>query len=78
MMAELDTSEQEFSMSMQIMAQNPQFQQMLMAAQQGKLPDEEGAEKAPPKLSKQKTLQAFELTKQHTMDALAKNVEKQR
>ena len=40
----LDTSEQEFSITMQMMAQNPQMQQMMMAAQQGKLPDDEGKE----------------------------------
>jgi len=50
-----------------------------MAAQQGKLPDE-NADKAnaAPALTKQKTLKAFELTKKHTMDALAKQAEIQR
>ena len=75
-----ETSEQEFGMTMQVMAQQPQFQQMLMAAQQGKLPDEDAAEKAKkqPTLDKQKTLKAFELTKKHTMDALGKQAEMQR
>ena len=76
-----ETSEQEFGMTMQVMAQQPQFQQMLMAAQQGKLPDEDAAEKAKkkqPTLDKSKTLRAFELTKKHTMDALGKQAEMQR
>ena len=75
-----ETSEQEFGMTMQVMAQQPQFQQMLMAAQQGKLPDEDAAEKAKkqPALNKSKTLKAFELTKKHTMDALGKQAEMQR
>mmetsp|Transcript_20830 Transcript_20830/g.25511 ORF Transcript_20830/g.25511 Transcript_20830/m.25511 type:complete len:243 (+) Transcript_20830:44-772(+) len=81
LMAELtETNEQEFSMTMQVMAQQPQFQQMLMAAQQGKLPEEDAAEKAKaaPALSKQKTLTAFELTKKHTMEALGKQADMQK
>ena len=36
-----DTSEQEFQQTMMMMGQNQQFAQMLVAAQQGKLPTEE-------------------------------------
>lgn len=76
----LDTTEAEFAGTMQVMAQQPQFQQFLMAAQQGKLPDENDQPKAEeaPKLSKQKTLDAFELTKQHTIDALSKQADMQK
>ena len=73
LMAELtETSEQEFGMTMQAMAAQPPFQQMLMAAQQGKLPDEDALAKAKaaPKLAKAKTLKAFEVSKQLTMNAM--------
>ena len=42
-------------MTMQTMSQRPEFQQMMMAAQQGKLPEEQDAAKekdAAPKLTK--------------------------
>lgn len=59
------TNDQEFQMTMSKMSQHPQFAQMLMAAQQGKLPDEEAIAKAKaaPKLAKAKTLKAFETSK---------------
>ena len=54
------------------MSRHPQFAQMLMAAQQGKLPDEDALAKAKaaPKLAKAKTLKAFEVSKQLTMNAM--------
>ena len=46
---------------------------MIMAAQQGKLPDEDAASKAKqPELSKQKVLRAFEINKKETFEALGK------
>ena len=58
------------------MAQNPQYAQMIMAAQQGKLPSEEkmAEAKSKPKLQKQKTLQAFQESKKLTMDAMKKQM----
>lgn len=72
-----ETSEQEFQMTMQMMAQNPQYAQMIMAAQQGKLPSEEKMQEAKsrPKLQKQKTIDAFQESKKLTMDAMKKQVE---
>ena len=57
---------------MTVMAQNPAYAQMIMAAQQGKLPDERKVEeaKAKPKLEKSLTLRAFEVSKRLTMDAM--------
>ena len=78
MMVELDTTESEFSKSFQIISLNPQFQQKLMAAQQGKLPAEEDAKQAPTKLTKQKTLEVYELSKQLTMASLPKQAESQK
>ena len=68
----LQISEQSFQMTMQRMAQNPQYMQMIMAAQQGKLPTEEALAEAKrrPKLEKSKTLKAFEESKKLTMDAM--------
>ena len=54
-----ETSMQEVQMTMQMMAQDPQMSQMLMAAQQGKLPSEDQEVVAKPKLEKSKTLKAF-------------------
>ena len=56
-----ETNSNEFQTTMQVMAQNPQYAQMIMAAQQGKLPDEDAMAKAKatPKLEKAKTLKAF-------------------
>lgn len=47
---------------------------MIMAAQQGKLPSDDALAKAKksPKLEKQKTLTAFQTSKQLTMDAMKK------
>lgn len=67
-------SEQEFGQTMQALAQHPQISQMLMAAQQGKLPDESApAPSNEPKLTKQKTLQAFEESKKLTMEAMKRS-----
>ena len=62
------------------MAQDPQSAQMIMAAQQGKLPDEDAIAKAKsrPKLEKAKTLKAFQASKQLTMDAMKKQAAMQR
>ena len=55
-----------------MMAQNPQYSQMITAAQQGKLPTEEALAEAKrrPKLQKSKTLKAFQESKALTMDAM--------
>lgn len=68
----LQIQEQTFQMTMQMMAQNPQYMQMIMAAQQGKLPTEEALAEAKrrPKLEKSKTLKAFQESKALTMDAM--------
>merc|ERR1712217_370573 len=75
-----DTSEMEFSNTMGMMAQNPQYAQMIMAAQQGKLPSEEQvlAANAKPKLEKDKTLSAFEESKKLAMEAMKKQAAAQR
>lgn len=67
-----DTSEQEFQQTMQVMSQNPQMAQMIMAAQQGKLPTEEqlATAKSRPKLEKQKTLAGFKKSQALTMEAM--------
>ena len=78
MMVELDTTESELSKSLQIMSLNPQFQQMLMVAQQGKLTAEEDAKQAPTKLTKQKTLEVYEFRNQLTMATLPKQAESQK
>jgi len=58
-----DLSEQEFQQTMQTMAQHPQYGQMLMAAQQGKLPSKDEAADAKkakaPRLERAKTLTAL-------------------
>lgn len=56
------------------MAQNPQYAQMIMAAQQGKLPSEDQMKEAKsrPKLEKSKTLTAFNASKKLTMEAMKK------
>lgn len=75
-----DTSEQEFQQTMGMMAQNPQYAQMIMAAQQGKLPSDDQMAKAQsrPKLEKAKTLKAFQTSKQLTMDAMKRQATQQR
>jgi len=72
-----ETNEQEFQATMAMMAQHPQFAQVLMAAQQGKLPDENAMAdaKKKPKLEKSKVLKAFEVSKALTMEAMVKQVE---
>ena len=62
------------------MAQNPQYAQMIMAAQQGKLPSDDAIAQAKsrPKLEKAKTLKAFQASKQLTMDAMKKQAVMQR
>lgn len=62
------------------MAQQDEFMQMLMAAQNGKLPDEDADSQAKkqPELSKQKILKAFEVNKRNTIDAFGKQAEMQR
>lgn len=62
------------------MAQQDEFMQMLMAAQNGKLPDEDAASQAKkqPELSKQKILKAFEVNKRNTIDVFGKQAEMQR
>lgn len=74
-----ETNEQEFQATMGMMAQHPQFAQVLMAAQQGKLPDENAvaAAKDKPKLEKSKVLKAFEVSKALTMEAMKKQAKAQ-
>ena len=69
-----ETNEQQFQTTMTVMAQNPAYAQMIMAAQQGKLPDDRKVEeaKAKPKLEKSLTLRAFEVSKRLTMEAMQK------
>ena len=69
----VETSEQEFQMTMQMMAQDQRFAQMIMAARQGKLPmGDEPAPNAAPKLERRKTLVAFERSKNLSMEAMRK------
>ena len=65
---------------MQMMSQNPQYAQMIMAAQQGKLPSEDAIAEAKrrPKLEKAKTLKAFQSSKALTMDAMKRQATQQR
>ena len=64
-------------MTMQEISLQPEFTQMLTAAQQGKLPDEDGDKaEAAPALSVQKTLQVIlERTKKLAIDQLGKQAE---
>jgi hypothetical protein len=66
------TDMEEFQMTMAHMAQTPEYAQMIMAAQQGKLPDEDALAKAKsrPKLDRAKTLKAFAKSKTLTIDAM--------
>ena len=61
------------------LAEQPQYVQMLMAAQQGKLPDNEatsaGAEERSPKLSKDKTLAAFQIRVQQNLESVPKQAQ---
>ena len=73
-----DVSEAEFQRTMQQMASNPQMAQMLMAAQQGKLPsdNQESAGKKPG-LTRAKTLKAFETAKTMQMEQIKKQTSMQ-
>ena len=64
----LGISEQEFGMTHQILASNPQTAEFVMAAQQGKLHPKTGGEA--PKLTKQKTLEVFETSQELTMKTM--------
>ena len=61
----LEISEQEFGMTHQLLASNPQTAEYVMAAQQGKLAPP-SMDKVP-KISKSNTLKAFEVSQELTM-----------
>ena len=67
-----ETNEHQFQVTMAVMAQNPAFAQMIVAAQQGMLFDESKIEEAKPKrhLERSLTLRAFEVSKRLTMQAM--------
>ena len=73
-----ETNENDFWITMDVTAQKTAFAQMIIAAQQGKLPDERKIEEAEvedsSKLKKSMTLRAFEATKRRTMEAMEKQM----
>lgn len=72
-------SAQEFQQTMAMLSQNPQMAQMLMAAQQGKLPSNNpGDANKKPSLTKSKTLKAFETAQTMQMEQIKKQAEMQR